>query len=105
MKAGDPVKILSGVADIGSALLKGPPAILLEGAKLAISIVLPLNDADSKNFFEFRVRCMYHKGSGDLNSNEAQGLVDRYSGLGGFGNTLSDYARYNVGGWFGSPSC
>jgi DNA-binding beta-propeller fold protein YncE len=99
------LKILDGFSDVGQVFVKGPAAIVLEGAKLVISIVLPLDDKESQEFFDFRVKCMFHKGSGDLSSAEAQQLVDRYTGIASIVNIPADYARYNVGGWFGAPSC
>lgn len=104
-KEGDTLKILDGFSDVAQTFLKGPAAIALEGAKLVISIVLPLNAEDSAKFFDFRVQCMFHKGSGDLSTNEAQQLVDRYTGVASILNIPADYARYNVGGWFGTPAC
>jgi len=102
---GDLLKTLSGVADVGTFLLQGPPAVILGVAKFAISVVLPLSVDDQTKFFNFRVRCMFHKDSGDLSRDEAQQLVNRYSGLPSIVNIPADYARYNVGGWFGAPSC
>lgn len=104
-KEGDILKILDGFSGIGTVLLNGPPAVVLGVAKLAISIVLPINAGDQQKFFDFRVRCMFNKDSGNLTSAEAQQLVDRYSGPASIINTPADYARYNIGGWFGSPSC
>ena len=105
LKEGDTLKVLSGASDIGTSLLKGPPAIALEAAKLVISIFLPLSAEDEEKFFDFRVRCMFHNDSGDLTPAEAQMLVDRYTGAASIVNIPADYAKYNVGGWFGSPAC
>ena len=101
----DLLKAVSAIPAIISPLFKGPLAILLEAGKLAISIVLPLNDTDSEEFFEFRARCMFGKDSDSLNSAEAQRLVDRYTGAASILTIPADYARYNVGGWFGRPLC
>lgn len=101
----DLLKTVGAIPAIVSPLLKGPPAILLEAGKLVISIVLPLNAEESEKFFEFRMRCMFNKDSGSLSSAEAQRVVDRYTGWGSAVTIPADYARYNVGGWFGRPSC
>lgn len=98
-------KAVQGGAEIVSTLLTGPPAVILELGKLIISIVLPLSAEESAKFFEFRARCMFNKDSEDLTITEAKEMVGRYTGAASIITIPADYARYNVGGWFGSPSC
>jgi hypothetical protein len=105
VRRGDNSLIASGIADIVVAVLPKPYATVLDIGKYLISIVLPLNAEDQAAFIDFRAKCMFHKSSDQLSPSEAQQLVDHYSGLGAIALIPAEYARYNVGGWIGSPQC
>jgi YVTN family beta-propeller protein len=102
---GDLRKIGDGITDILSLPLLGPVALIVSGLKLVVSIFFPMSKDDEAKFFSFRVRCMFHKDQKDLTTKEAQQLVDRYSPPALLINLPLDYAKYNVGGFFGHSVC
>ncbi|WP_179472694.1 YVTN family beta-propeller repeat protein [Mycolicibacterium vinylchloridicum] len=105
LSKGDLREIGDGVTDILSVPLLGPVALVVSGVKLLVSIFYPMSDEQEEKFFSFRVRCMFHKNQDDLTPKEAQQLVDRYSLPGILVNLPVDYAKYNVGGFFGHSVC
>jgi YVTN family beta-propeller protein len=102
---GDVRQALNGVTEILSTPLMGGVALLVESLKLVVSVFWPLSNADEQAFWDFRIKCMFHKSENDLTTGEAQALVNRYSMPAVLLNLPADYSRYNVGSWFGRPSC
>lgn len=102
---GDLPRIVTGIADVVTAILPKPAAAAIEIGKAIISIVLPLSNEESEKFLNFRAQCMFHKNADQMSPSEAKRFTDRYGGVSAIWNIPFDYARYNVGGWFGSPSC
>lgn len=102
---GDPRQALTGVTDILSTPLMGGLGLLVESLKLIVSVFWPMSDAEEAAFWDFRIRCMFHKSEADLTFTEAQTLVKRYSMPAILLNLPMDYGRYNVGNWFGHPTC
>lgn len=102
---GDITRILDGIVDVASAVLPKPMTIFIDLAKFAISVILPLNEEDQIKFMDFRAQCMFRKNADQLSPAEAEQFSERYTNLASIVTIPADYARYNIGGWFGSPQC
>ena len=105
IEKGDTTKILDGVVDVTVALLPKPAAFLIDLAKTAIGVLLPMGAEDQEEFMNFRAQCMFRKNTDQLSPAEARKFVERYTLPAALVNVPIDHAKYNVGGWFGSPQC
>lgn len=105
IEKGDLNQVLSGFVDVAVAVLPKPATIFIEVVKFAISVVLPITEEAQQAFLDFRAQCMFRKSVDQLDSGEAARFAATYGGLGSFITIPVEYARYNVGGWFGSPQC
>lgn len=103
---GDSGEVLKGIATLGTAVkLPGPGGVILAIGMAIIEAFLPVSEEEQDQFLEFRAKCMFHKGLGDLSVDEASQLVKRYTGFASVANVPIDYAKYHAGDFAGVHLC
>jgi len=104
---GDSGEVVHGLAEAGAALkvVPGPAGAILSAGMFIISIFFPSSQEQQEEFLDFRAKCMFNKGLGDVTPGQASKLVDRYTGLSGVANLPIDYAKYHAGDFLGIHVC